>query len=97
VTAGTEVRTAVRRLVAQLLELEEAELSDSCDWEVGLGGDSLQRLELISLVEDRFGIRFTVEAGAAMNTIDAVVAGTLSELGTARLSPAVEEGRPLDR
>lgn len=78
--AEAEVRVVVRRLAAQLLELDEAELSDGGDWEAGLGGDSLQRLELISLVEDRYGIRFPVEAGAAMSTIDAVVASTLSML-----------------
>jgi 3-oxoacyl-(acyl-carrier-protein) synthase/acyl carrier protein len=86
-TREAEVRGAVRQLAARLLEVDEAELDDAGDWEAGLGGDSLQRLELLSLVEDRFGIRFSVEAGAAMSTIDAVVVGTLAQLGAANGGP----------
>lgn len=80
-----EIRRIVGEVVMDVLELELEELSDNADFHTDLGGDSIQRLELVVALEKRFGIQYALNDEARMNCIDEVVEITQSYVSRAPL------------
>ncbi len=64
------VRAGIREVVARVLTMPVEEVDDDADFYEDLGGDSLQKLEVITRVEGMFGCRFTDEQAAASNNVD---------------------------
>lgn len=51
-----EVKSRIRELVAEVLEVEPAELKDSAQFVKDLGMDSMMALEILAGIEKRFKI-----------------------------------------
>lgn len=68
----TEIRTVVREHALRIFEVEEAELADETAFE-DAGGDSLQRLELVSVLQDELGVVFTVDDEVRITSVKAAV------------------------
>ena len=59
--------------IANILELEETEITDQSDFVEDLGMDSLQALELMVSLEKKFRISFPEEALGQFTNIQSVV------------------------
>ena len=64
-----ELRDRIRRLVAEQLGLDVAEVDPEANILDDLGADSLDVVELVMLLEDEFDIEVPDEAAEAMRTI----------------------------
>jgi acyl carrier protein len=71
-TSEEEIRDGVRSVVMTILELEPDELDDDADFD-SLGADSLLRMEILSSLGKRFGVRPTLEQEARMNSVSNAV------------------------
>lgn len=67
-----EIRTVVRENALKIFELEPEQLADDASFE-SLGGDSIQRLELVSLLQDELGVVFSVEEEVEIVSVRAAV------------------------
>ncbi|GAB2584488.1 hypothetical protein GCM10027168_16560 [Streptomyces capparidis] len=76
-----EIRAAVRDIALEILELEPDELSDEADLEE-LGGDSIMRLELVAALQERLGVRYTVEDEVRINSVRTAVEITRGALAS---------------
>lgn len=79
-TAPDGLREEVRGIVLDVFELEPGEVENGSDFELELGVDSLRKLELVSELENRYGVRFDRDAVLRMTSIDRAVAATESAL-----------------
>jgi acyl carrier protein len=70
----------IRRVVGQVLELEDEEFADETMFEAELGVESVQKLDLVVAIEEEFDIRLP---GGAIPSLDSVtaVAAVLREHG----------------
>ena len=68
-----EIRSIVGEIAAEIFEMDRGDISDDADFHNDLGGDSLQRLELIVALEKRFNIHYIRGDEAQMNSINDVV------------------------
>ncbi|MCF6524488.1 acyl carrier protein [Streptomyces sp. JJ36] len=66
------LRTLVREHALRILELEPQELADATTFE-DAGGDSLQRLELVSVLQDELGVQFSVDDEVRITSVKAAV------------------------
>lgn len=66
----TDIRQAVTEVVADILTLPGEQVLPCAHFYDELGGDSLQKLEVIARLEVRFGVRFTDEQAAASDTVE---------------------------
>ncbi|WP_371618414.1 acyl carrier protein [Streptomyces sp. NBC_00454] len=66
----SDIRSGVREIVAIVLSLPQEEVRRSAHFYNDLGGDSLQKLEVIAYVESRFGCRLTNEQAATSDTVE---------------------------
>lgn len=71
-----DVREDVRRLIAQLAPVRDAEASPASELSVDLGYDSLRLMELATMLEDHFGLDEIAEDDAA----EADTVGEVEEL-----------------
>ncbi|MCP2163293.1 acyl carrier protein [Goodfellowiella coeruleoviolacea] len=69
---GTPDREELRALVARVLEVDVADVTDQANFTQDLGADSLMMLEVAAGITKRFGIRVS---DAAVNEV-----GSLTEL-----------------
>ncbi|KRV49931.1 hypothetical protein AQ490_17870 [Wenjunlia vitaminophila] len=76
-----EIRAAVREVALEILELEPEELADEADLE-DLGGDSIMRLELVSALQQRLGVRYTVDDEVRINSVKSAVEITQNVLAS---------------
>lgn len=74
------IRNEIRDVVAEVLELEPGELTDETDFD-DIGADSVQRLEVVIQLRRRFGVRYSLEEEAAINSVDDAV--RITERGAA--------------
>ncbi len=65
-----EIRSAVRRLYAEALEVPESSFGDSEHFIDDLGGDSLQVLSLSLKVEEMFGVMLSAEEYSQCTTVN---------------------------
>lgn len=68
----SDIRDGVREIVATVLSLPEEQVSPDADFYGVLGGDSLQKLEVVAFVEARFHCRLTHEQAATSETVEAL-------------------------
>ncbi|MBA0049525.1 acyl carrier protein [Streptomyces sp. AJS327] len=67
-----EIRAVVRESALRIFELEPGELADDTAFEA-VGGDSIQRLELVSVLQEQLGVVFTVEEEVEIVSVRAAV------------------------
>lgn len=77
-----EIRRIAAEVVSEILELDADELRNDADFHTDLGGDSIQRLELIVTLEKRFGVHYSPGDERAMNCVNDIV--TITEKYAAR-------------
>jgi acyl carrier protein len=68
-----EIRHEVNQIVTEIFELDDDELKGEADFHAALGGDSIQKLELILALEKRFGLHYSLSEQAGMNCVNDVV------------------------
>ncbi|MCP4649054.1 MAG: acyl carrier protein [PVC group bacterium] len=56
-----EVKTEVRKIVAEIIETSEEELKDDAEFVEDLGVDSMMALEIVAVIEKKFKITIPEE------------------------------------
>jgi acyl carrier protein len=68
-----EIKTRVKNVIAQVLGMDEAEISDDANFIFDLGADSRQSLELVAAFEEEFDIEMDEDKALEVQTVaDAV-------------------------
>ncbi|MHB2147653.1 acyl carrier protein [Caldithrix abyssi] len=68
-----DVKARVKKVIAQVLNLDEAEIGDDANFVFDLGADSRQSLELVAAFEEEFDIEMDEDkALEVQNVADAV-------------------------
>ncbi len=68
-----EIKTRVKKVIAQVLGMDEAEISDEANFIFDLGADSRQSLELVAAFEEEFDIEMDEDKALEVQTVaDAV-------------------------
>lgn len=67
-----EIRRTVREIALEILELEPDELTDKMNFE-DAGGDSIQRLELVTALRRELGVEYTLEDEARIESVRTAV------------------------
>lgn len=68
----SEILDKVRSVVAETLELDEADVTEQTDLKK-LGADSFDLLELVTALEDEFGLQVADDALESLDTVGDVV------------------------
>ena len=68
-----EVEIKVKKVVANVLEMDESEIADDANFIFDLGADSMQSMLLIGGFEEEFDIEMDVEKAQEVQTIDGAV------------------------
>ena len=68
-----EVQTRVKKVVSQVLKMDETEISDDANFIFDLGADSMQSLELVAGFEEEFDIEMDQDKALEIQTIDGAV------------------------
>ena len=66
----SEITAAVSEVVAGVLSLPLDQVTPAANFYEELGGDSLQKLEVIAHIEAKFDVRLTDEQAAASETVE---------------------------
>ena len=69
-----ELRRQLRAMLGRQIALPEAEIADDLDIVDALGADSLDMVEFLTAVEERYGIAVSDEDALEWKTVDAIVA-----------------------
>jgi len=69
----SEVKQKVIKVVAEVLEIDEADISDDASFIYDLGADSMQSMLLIGGFEEEFDIEMDVEKAQEVQTINGAV------------------------
>lgn len=75
-----EIRAAVTETALEVFELEPDEVEGDTSLEGELHVDSLQKLEFITALEKRFGVRYNASEGSHLDTVDSAVRITQERL-----------------
>ena len=59
----------LRRTVAQILDVQPADLTDDARFVEDLGGNSLLALEVLVALEEKYGVRFTAEEAVSLTSL----------------------------
>lgn len=76
----SDVTTAVRNVVASVLSIPVEQVTPDAHFYDELGGDSLQKLEVIAHIEARFDCRFSDEGAATSDTVEALAAQVIEHV-----------------
>ena len=68
-----EVQTRVKKVVSQVLKINESEIGDDANFIFDLGADSMQSLELVAGFEEEFDIEMDQDGALEVQTIDGAV------------------------
>jgi acyl carrier protein len=79
----TSIATAVREILAEILEAPLAEIPQDASLKRDLDVDSLQQLELVGMLEERFGVLLDADDLSEAGSIQ-----ELAELAARKLGPA---------
>lgn len=71
--SGKDTFEQLKKLIVELLEIEEAKVVLEASFVDDFGADSLDFVELITAVEDAFGIEIPDEAAEKMTTVQDAV------------------------
>lgn len=68
-----EVESKVKKVIAQVLEVDDAEITDSANFVFDLGASSMQSLELVAGFEEEFNVELDEDKALEVQTVgDAV-------------------------
>ncbi|MET9496581.1 acyl carrier protein [Streptomyces sp. NPDC006552] len=70
---STDVRTTVTQIFATVLSLPGEQVTGAAHFYDDLGGDSLQKLEIVAHLEAAFNCRLSNEEAAENDSVDAFV------------------------
>ena len=79
-TAAVDVDD-LRRTVAEVLDVDPADVTDDARFVVDLGGNSLLALEVLVVLEKKYGVTFTGEEAAALTSLPATRELLAAKLG----------------
>jgi len=68
-----EIQFKVKQVVARVLKMDEAAISDEANFIFDLGADSMQSLELVAGFEEEFGIEMDQDGALEVQSIDGAV------------------------
>jgi len=68
-----EVKHRIKKVVANVLKMDESEISDDANFIFDLGADSMQSMLLIAAFEEEFDIEMDVEKAQEVQTIGGAV------------------------
>lgn len=69
----TEIKTRVKKAVANVLEMDQADIADDANFIFDLGADSMQSMLLIAAFEEEFDIEMELEKAQEVQTISGAV------------------------
>lgn len=68
-----EVKQKVKKVVSEVLKIEQSEITDEANFIFDLGADSMQSMLLIAAFEDEFDIEMEVEKAQEVQSINGAV------------------------
>ena len=68
-----ELKHRIKKVVANVLKLDESEITDNANFIFDLGADSMQSMLLIAAFEEEFDIEMDVEKAQEVQTIGGAV------------------------
>lgn len=68
-----EVKQRIKKVVANVLKIDESEITDGANFIFDLGADSMQSMLLIGAFEEEFDIEMDVEKAQEVQTIGGAV------------------------
>ena len=68
-----EIFNKVKALILDELQVDEAKVTEEATFESDLGADSLDAIELITGIEDEFGVSIPDEEAMTLRTVGAIV------------------------
>ena len=68
-----EIKTRVKKAVANALEMDQADISDDANFIFDLGADSMQSMLLIAAFEEEFDIEMELEKAQEVQSISGAV------------------------
>ncbi|MDX1283670.1 MAG: acyl carrier protein [Draconibacterium sp.] len=68
-----EVKHRIKKVVANVLKIDESEIADDANFIFDLGADSMQSMLLIAAFEEEFDIEMDVEKAQEVQTIGGAV------------------------
>lgn len=68
----SEIRDAIRKEFAKLLALSPETVSDDADFYQELGGESLEKLEVVAWIEENYAIKVSDSDAGKANTVAAL-------------------------
>lgn len=69
----TEIQQRVKKVIAKVLKIKEAEISDDANFIFDLGADSLQSIELVAAFEEEFNIEMDEDKALEIQTVSDAV------------------------
>lgn len=70
---NTEIKTRVKKAVANALEMDQTDISDDANFIFDLGADSMQSMLLIAAFEEEFDIEMELEKAQEVQNISGAV------------------------
>lgn len=68
-----EITSRVKKVIAQVLKVEESSISDNANFIFDLGADSLQSIELVAAFEEEFQIEMEEDKALEVQTVSDAV------------------------
>ena len=69
----SEVQQRVKKVVAEVLKIEQSEIADNANFIFDLGADSMQSVELVAGFEEEFDIEMDQDKALEVQSIDDAV------------------------
>lgn len=69
----SNIKERVKKVVANVLKIDESEITDDANFIFDLGADSMQSMLLIAAFEEEFNIEMDVEKAQEVQTIGGAV------------------------
>ena len=68
-----EIKRRVKKVVASVLKINEAEIIDEANFIFDLGADSIQSIQLVAAFEEEFNIEMDEDKAVSVQTISGAV------------------------
>ena len=68
-----DVQARIKKTIASVLKLDQAEISDDANFIFDLGADSMQSVELVAAFEEEFEIEMDEDKALAIQTVSDAV------------------------
>jgi acyl carrier protein len=68
-----EISERVKKVVANVLEMDESEITEEANFIFDLGADSMQSIKLIAAFDEEFGIEMDEDKAAAVQNVSGAV------------------------